>query len=48
MTVRNEMDDAAEYNESLVREEPEKKPKADEEKKEADPPRTIRSRGKKQ
>jgi hypothetical protein len=46
MTVRNEMDDAAEYNESLVREEPEKKPKASEEK-EADAPRTIRSRGKK-
>jgi hypothetical protein len=47
MTVRSELDDAAQYNESLVRDEPKEKPKALDEK-EADAPKTIRSRGKKQ
>jgi hypothetical protein len=46
MTVRGELDDFVEYNESLVRDEPKEKPKALDDK-EADPPKTIRSRGKK-
>jgi hypothetical protein len=47
MTVRSELDDQTEYNESLVREEPKEKPKALEEK-DDEAPRAIKSKNKKQ